>query len=204
MLTITRIGRYQRGLLHVAGDFQRVLAPGTHWVWGFDRSVQVVSLSDELEVSCRPLEAYLANPEFLDEVLVADLSDAERALVWVDGRVHGLLGPGKTAFWKGLSGNVTKGLENAAKAKDKVKDVKFPFFGKSTDEAEAAADDKKLEDNEGNPYKEQEVPKDAVDAHAETMDNDEPDALLEEDFSPSNVQKDSEPQVEVIDEAEPQ
>ena len=106
-----------------------------------------------------------------------------------------------TAFWKGLSGNVTKGLENAAKAKDKVKDVKFPFFGKSTDETEAAGvlDDKKPEDNEANPYKQQESPKDAVDAHAEPLDNVEPDALLEEDFSPADVQKDPEPQVEVID-----
>lgn len=44
-----------------------------------------------------------------------------------------------SAFWKGLSGNVTKGLENAAKKtdnlKDKVKDVKFPFFGRGAEEA---------------------------------------------------------------------
>ena len=37
-----------------------------------------------------------------------------------------------SAFWKGLSQNVKKGLDDAAKTKDKVK---FPFsFGKASEE----------------------------------------------------------------------
>jgi regulator of protease activity HflC (stomatin/prohibitin superfamily) len=102
MLTVTRIRRHERGLLYNGGDFEGVLLPGTHWVWGFDRDVEVVSLESELEVTLRPLRAYLENDEFLEHVIATDLSDAERALVWVDGRVHGLLGPGQAAFWKGL------------------------------------------------------------------------------------------------------
>ncbi|MGE0709851.1 MAG: slipin family protein [Planctomycetota bacterium] len=102
MLTRVRIGRHERGLLFDARDFMGVLDPGVHWVWGFGRRVEVVSLERELEVTQRPLEAYLEHEAFKDQVIVADLSDAERALVWVDGRVHALLGPGRTAFWKGL------------------------------------------------------------------------------------------------------
>lgn len=102
MLTRIRIGRHERGLLHTGEDFERVLEPGVHWIWGFDARVTTVSLRDELEVELEGLSAYLADEGFRAHVIVADLADDERALVWVDGRVHGLLGPGKTAFWKGL------------------------------------------------------------------------------------------------------
>ena len=108
MLQRIRIGRHERGFLHRAthgnlqSEYLSLLAPGVHWVWGFGRLVQTVSLEDTLEVDSKSLSTYLEDPAFREQVLVADVADNERALVWVDGRVHALIGPGRRAFWTGL------------------------------------------------------------------------------------------------------
>lgn len=107
MLQRIRIGRHERGFLHRAtqasqSEYLSLLTPGVHWIWGFGRQVQTVSLEDTLEVDSKSLATYLEDPEFREQVLVAEVADDERALVWVDGRVHALIGPGRRAFWTGL------------------------------------------------------------------------------------------------------
>jgi hypothetical protein len=53
-----------------------------------------------------------------------------------------------SAFWKGLSQNVKKGLDDAAKTKDKVK---FPFsFGKASEEKKE--EEVKDDTTEENPF----------------------------------------------------
>lgn len=106
MLQRIRIGRHERGFLHRSTErsteYLALMTPGVHWVWGFNKTVETVALKDTLEVSTESLPTYLEDPAFLEEVLVADISDGERALVWVDGRIHALIGPGRRAFWTGL------------------------------------------------------------------------------------------------------
>jgi regulator of protease activity HflC (stomatin/prohibitin superfamily) len=98
-----RIKQHERGLLFKYGDFQGVLAPGEHRLWGrligADRaSVEVVStLKVRLEHAL--LDVLLENPGLSAQVTTLDLSQSQRALVWADGRLHSILGPGKYAFW---------------------------------------------------------------------------------------------------------
>ena len=105
MFLRTRIGRHERGFLHTAGEYVRFLRPGVHWSWGFGHSVvrastrQVVFQSPELEL-------YLRDPQVWEDLVVVDLRQHERALVWIDGRLQAVLGPseqgGRFAFWKDL------------------------------------------------------------------------------------------------------
>lgn len=108
MLQRIRIGRHERGLLRrrAGREYLGLLGPGVHWIWGFDRQVEAVNLESQLEVQ-PPLEGaslatYLEDEAFRQEVLVVDLKDEERGLLWVDGRLHALIGPGRRAFWTGL------------------------------------------------------------------------------------------------------
>jgi regulator of protease activity HflC (stomatin/prohibitin superfamily) len=96
------IKQFERGLLFRDGDFVRPLRPGTYripvWRWGTDRIEIVSTLKTRFE---HPLLDVLVNDDRLREQLaVVDLTDTQRALVWKDGRLLTIAGPGRHAFWK--------------------------------------------------------------------------------------------------------
>ena len=95
------IKQFERGLLFRRGDFVRPLRPGTYrvpiWRWTKDRIEIVSTLKTRFE---HPLLDVLINDDRLHEQLaVLDLTDTQRALVWKDGRLFAIVGPGRHAFW---------------------------------------------------------------------------------------------------------
>lgn len=95
------IGRHERGFLFREQDYLRCLGPGAHWVWGFGRTLRRAS-TEQVGLVDPKLDVLLRDPALREQLVIADLSDDERAIVWVDGRVHDLLGPGRCAFWSDL------------------------------------------------------------------------------------------------------
>ena len=97
-----RIRKYQFGLWFRRGDFYRLLHPGAYLIpgrlFGGDQVRVVNTMKTAFEH--RLLEVLLMEPAVLDKLLVVDLNDSQRALVWKDGRLAYILGPGKHAFWK--------------------------------------------------------------------------------------------------------
>lgn len=106
MFIRTRIGRHERGFLHAGGEYARYLRPGVHWAWGFGRSVEKVSTRSAAFTSPH-LDLYLRDPQVWEDLVVIDLRQHERALVWLDGRFHTLHAPGdqggRFAYWKDLA-----------------------------------------------------------------------------------------------------
>ncbi|HEX8914268.1 MAG TPA: slipin family protein [Humisphaera sp.] len=98
-----RIKQHERGLWFRHGEFQALLAPGAYRVWFWDRGrdrVEVVStLATRLEHP--QLDVLLNRYDVRDQLVVVDNADHERALVWKDGRLAHVLGPGRYAFWAG-------------------------------------------------------------------------------------------------------
>jgi regulator of protease activity HflC (stomatin/prohibitin superfamily) len=101
MVRRLKINPNERGLLFREGEFLGVLKPGAHW--RFDPLLKL--RLDKVQ----PLNAWLVHNELDrmvksgrlgDEVIVADLKDHERALLWIDGRYGGVLSSGVHAFWK--------------------------------------------------------------------------------------------------------
>lgn len=98
-----RVRRHERGLMFVNGDFSRVLGPGEYRFW--DRilnpertRVEMVSvLTPRLEHPL--LDVLLEDAGLREQVKVFDLSQTQRALVWVGERLHAIHGPGRYAYW---------------------------------------------------------------------------------------------------------
>jgi regulator of protease activity HflC (stomatin/prohibitin superfamily) len=101
MLRRISIGSHERAFLYKNADYLRYLRPGVHWVWGWNRPV-VRASTRALELSAPDLEVYLQDAECWEDLAVADLADDERALLWIDGRIQRVVGPGRSAFWKDL------------------------------------------------------------------------------------------------------
>ncbi len=99
-----RIRRFERGLWFRHGDFRGLLAPGVHrfWsrLWSLTRDVvEIVStLSTKLEHPL--LDLMIEDDNVRDALMIVDLNDHERALVWKDDRLAYILGPGRHAFWR--------------------------------------------------------------------------------------------------------
>ncbi|HZW06501.1 MAG TPA: slipin family protein [Phycisphaerales bacterium] len=104
MAITVRIRTHERGLRFTHGQVTGLLGPGTYrlWsrLWGSTRDrIDVVStLTPRFQAA--ELETYLAVPSVRDALHVVELAETQRALVWVDGRLFGVFGPGRYAFWK--------------------------------------------------------------------------------------------------------
>ncbi len=98
------VKRHERVLRFRRGDFEALYGAGTYRRYPFLDELrrityEVVSmLESKFE---HPLLDVLVMEASLREALhVIELKDAERALVWKDGRLIWILGPGRHAFWK--------------------------------------------------------------------------------------------------------
>lgn len=98
-----RIRKHERGLMFRFGDYVRTLGPGEHRLWARLRSqsraeVELVSmLKSRFEHSL--MDAMLKDPALASELTVIDLTQSQRALIWLDGRLGALLGPGRHVYW---------------------------------------------------------------------------------------------------------
>jgi regulator of protease activity HflC (stomatin/prohibitin superfamily) len=100
----TKIDQNERGLLFRDGAFEGVLQPGRHF-----RVAPLVRLALEKVQLAQPwfehreLDRMVKSGRLGDEVEVLDLKDHERALVWLDGRLAAVCGPGVHALWKAVA-----------------------------------------------------------------------------------------------------
>ncbi|HEX8520842.1 MAG TPA: slipin family protein [Tepidisphaeraceae bacterium] len=96
------IRSFERGLLFKNGDFVRPLSPGKVRLW-FPRlrklCVETVDTT-ATKFQHKMLDVLLENGELRSLLNVLDLTDTHRALIWKDGRIFAIVGPGRHAFWK--------------------------------------------------------------------------------------------------------
>lgn len=99
-----RIRQHERGLRFRHGDFVGLLQPGVHRLWSRLRgsrrdAVELVStLNTRFEHSL--LDVLVQHDSVRRELEIVSLTQSQRALVWADGRLLSILGPGRYAFWK--------------------------------------------------------------------------------------------------------
>ncbi|MFO0908983.1 MAG: slipin family protein [Isosphaeraceae bacterium] len=98
-----KIRSYEIGLHFRDGEFLGLLGAGTYWrLDPFHReTIEVVSRRAPRLVH-EKLDLIVATGLLKGLAEVVDLKDDRRALLWVDGRFNGVLGPGLHVFWTGL------------------------------------------------------------------------------------------------------
>ncbi|MFG0307462.1 MAG: slipin family protein [Phycisphaerales bacterium JB040] len=99
-----RVREHERGLRFVNGNFAGIVGPGVHRLWRNllplrSERIDVCSVHD-VELSREDLSAIVARNGLGDHLTVLRLGETDRAIVWLDGRVHEVLGPGLRAFWR--------------------------------------------------------------------------------------------------------
>ncbi len=94
---------YEFGLLFRDGEFQRLMEPGSYWLFDFwgKLKADIVSKRDPWLMH-EKLDLLVRAGVLKDRAVVLDLKDYERALVWIDGRFSHVLPPGLYAYWTGL------------------------------------------------------------------------------------------------------
>jgi len=99
-LRILHIREHERGLLFERGVFKRLLTPGRHVILDplGRKTVETVSVR-QARFEHRDLEVIVRSGALAGQALVLDLKDHERALVWVDGRIESVRGPGLHVLW---------------------------------------------------------------------------------------------------------
>ena len=95
-----KIRSYEKGLLFRDGEFVGLLDPGRHWLFGLPGKVRVEVVSQRAPwLVHEDLDVIVQSGALKDQAVVLDLKDAERALVWIDGRFAAVLGRGLFALW---------------------------------------------------------------------------------------------------------
>ena len=98
----SKIRSYEVGLHFRDGEFQGLLAAGSHWF--FDPlgkvRVEVVSQRSPWLVH-EQLDLIIKSGLLKDRAVVLDLKDTERALVWIENRFSHVLPAGQYAYWTG-------------------------------------------------------------------------------------------------------
>ena len=102
MFTNTQIRKNEIGLVFRRGDLARVLAPGRHRVWQRPFGRDELERVDVLVTRFRHalLDVLIQDEALREELEIVEVSDAQRAFVWKDGRLFDIVGPGRHAYWK--------------------------------------------------------------------------------------------------------
>jgi regulator of protease activity HflC (stomatin/prohibitin superfamily) len=97
----THIKQNELGLVFRRGDFVRLLRPGTWVLPGVWFGIERIEVVDLLTTRFRHplLDLLVRAPALRDRLVVVDLAEGQRALVWRDGRLFDFVGSGLFAYW---------------------------------------------------------------------------------------------------------
>lgn len=101
ILTRVVIAAHERGFFYLDGSFQKLLGPGTHWLFtGLGQpEVKRVTLTSG-HIPFPDAEFLVQDPAVAAETVTFRVKDTERGLVFRDDNFQGFLGPGFHAYLK--------------------------------------------------------------------------------------------------------
>jgi regulator of protease activity HflC (stomatin/prohibitin superfamily) len=94
------VKEHERGLMFRDGVFERLLGPGRHFVFDPFLRVKIEKASvRQAWLVHRDLEVIVRSGQLAGQAVALDLKDHQRALVWIDGRLDAVVGPGLHVLW---------------------------------------------------------------------------------------------------------
>lgn len=93
------INENQKGLIFKNGKYEKTVGAGKYICFG-GKTIEVVSVSDEICSALCPIEVILADKKLADKISAAEVGDQEIVLHYVNGKYSDVLAvSGKHAFW---------------------------------------------------------------------------------------------------------
>jgi regulator of protease activity HflC (stomatin/prohibitin superfamily) len=103
MMKLIHIKKHEIGLRFIRGEFVGLVAPGKHRVFdAFGRAAIEIVDGRAVYLRHKDLDVIVKSGALADKADVYELTDMQRALVWIDGRFNAILGPGLHALWTGF------------------------------------------------------------------------------------------------------
>ncbi|MDQ8183262.1 slipin family protein [Pelagicoccus sp. SDUM812005] len=104
LLPIRKTIKYDEiGLVFRNGRFVKQVGEGKHWFFDFQNALRVEVLNLRTPwIRSADLDQLSQSASLADKAVFVDLKDNERAIVWVDGRLESVLGPGLYGLWNQL------------------------------------------------------------------------------------------------------
>ncbi len=103
MLKTINVKQHEMALLFKDGDFQNVLEPGAHKIWSnpLKPGGTTVEVFDRLQVRFNHelLPLLINQPQLRRHLVIADLDDEQRAIIWKDNRLLDIRSPGRHAYF---------------------------------------------------------------------------------------------------------
>ncbi len=96
-----RINTGKIGLVFRNGDYKRVVTEGVYWIW-LSEEVFEYDLTKPFHPPV-DLNILLRDKALANLLIVVDVRDNEIALQYENGNLKNVLGPGRYAFWKGVT-----------------------------------------------------------------------------------------------------
>ena len=103
-VAVHALADHERGLVWVDGRFESVLTPGLHVYWTVFRNIKIEVVSTGREAFAHPeLAAILAGESSAETLESHTVPQGSVAVLLEDGRIAGVLSPGRYAYWKGTA-----------------------------------------------------------------------------------------------------
>jgi hypothetical protein len=100
MFRLIQVQEHERGLWFRRGQFEELILPGSTWLLSWQDNVVIMDVQRQPRFDHPLLATMLDVPRLREQLEVIQLDEVQRAFVWRDGRLIGVLGPGLHAFWK--------------------------------------------------------------------------------------------------------
>jgi hypothetical protein len=94
------INAYQIGLLYKNGTYVRMVEKGTYWILP-GQKLEVHEFTKQFTPTCE-LNILLKDRELAERLHVVDVKDNELVLLYENGLLKQVLGPGRYAYWKAI------------------------------------------------------------------------------------------------------
>lgn len=100
MFRLIHVREHERGLWFRRGNFQDLILPGSTWLLSWQDKIHIVDVVANVRFDHPLLDLLVEKPQLREQLEIVDLDAMQRAIVWKDGRLLQILGPGRHAFWK--------------------------------------------------------------------------------------------------------
>jgi hypothetical protein len=100
MFRLIQVQDHERGLWFRRGKFEELILPGSTWLLSWQDNVVVIDIERQPRFDHPLLAQMLDVPRLREQLEVIKLDELERAFVWREGRLIGVVGPGLHGFWK--------------------------------------------------------------------------------------------------------